>query len=397
MKLRYILAVLLCTVAAEAVLGQVGLTPAPTAEPFPAPYGVPSAAHDRVVFASESGVEARSLDHAKLLWRHALTKNVPSRVFLSGSIVIVAEFNVYALNASSGKLLWRFSPQADTSLCIGTINEGVFYVGDQQENLYALRVADGRLIWRNALSAAHATRSRVAGVVADRDQLYVTTEVWDDLKGSESHSDLAKINAATGAIAWQIRSTAAPGEIKQSSWTQPALDPSGGVVVGDTSKNEVLKFSSQGDLVWRFAGVKAYLGPLVPPVVRDGVVYFEAGDRYFRQLRATDGLLLRQTLFVGSLTDFALCRKFAVVSRGGLEQVDLESGTRARQSLVSDDHLISAGLTQTADGLSIVALNSEGIYVMDCSESDDMQGSTPGAYFVPRRALEAAADAIAGN
>jgi len=376
----FLLAALFLTVTL-ALQAQVNLvTPADGA--MPAPYGKPAIADGTIYFSTESGIEGRRIVDAHLLWRHPLVRNVPAALVLADGRLIVAESAVYALDVRTGVELWHFQPVSDTSLCVGTAFGGLFFVGDTSHWLYALRVADGSLAWRQRTSAKQTARSRVAGLAVFGNELYATEESWVDAKGLESHSTLSKLSAATGRIVWQINddTTTRPG-LKQSSWLQPVIMPSGDVLVADTAQNTLTRFSSSGKSLWTFAGVPEYLGPLVPPEVRDDIVFFESGDRYFRQLRASDGAPIRATLFVGSLTDFILCGNSAIVSRGALERVDIATGARARQSLLSSAHLISARLLRGEDHKSAMALNSEGLWTIPCDMEDT---SSPSGIAGPR-------------
>lgn len=349
---------------------------APEGGSMPVPYGKPVIAGETIYLATESGIEARHIDDAHLLWTRPLEHNVPSALVLAGNRLIVAEAAVYALDPRTGAKLWRFQPVADTSLCVGATAGGLFFVGDTSHWLYALRVTDGNLAWHQRTESTRTGKSRIAGVAAFGTAVYATEETWLDPKGLDSRSTLSRSNSTTGHKMWQIDSdiTNRPG-LTQSSWIQPVIMPSGDVLVADAAQNTVTRFSSSGKRLWSFAGVLGYVGSLVPPEVRDDTVFFESGDRYFRQLRASDGTQTRQTLFVGSLTDFILCGDSAIVSRGALERVDLATGERAKQSLLSSAHLISARLVRGEDHKSVIASNGEGLWIVACRCQD---ASSPG-------------------
>jgi outer membrane protein assembly factor BamB len=54
---------------------------------------------------------------------------------------------VYALNATTGGLVWKF-PTSSYVVSSPAVANGVVYVGSEDENLYALNARTGALLWR---------------------------------------------------------------------------------------------------------------------------------------------------------------------------------------------------------------------------------------------------------
>jgi outer membrane protein assembly factor BamB len=66
------------------------------------------------------------------------------------------DHNVYALDASTGALVWKY-PTGDVMLGSPTVANGVLYVGSNDNNVYALDAKTGAKLWTYA----------TAGVVQD--------------------------------------------------------------------------------------------------------------------------------------------------------------------------------------------------------------------------------------
>ena len=54
--------------------------------------------------------------------------------------------NVYALNASTGALLWSYTT-GSTVVSSPAVANGVVYVGSSDDNVYALNASTGALLW----------------------------------------------------------------------------------------------------------------------------------------------------------------------------------------------------------------------------------------------------------
>lgn len=113
--------------------------------------------------------------------------------------------SVYALNASTGALAWRYQTSTRTEFDVGappTISppgqngfaDGVVYVTGKDHDVYALDLTTGVLIWRYRLQVG--TNGDVSGTALAGNQLYL---------GSDT--GVYALNASTGALAWHVLST----------------------------------------------------------------------------------------------------------------------------------------------------------------------------------------------
>jgi PQQ-like domain len=58
--------------------------------------------------------------------------------------------NVYALNANTGSLLWKYATGAPVNDSSPSVANGVVYVGSYDDKVYALKAATGTLVWSYA-------------------------------------------------------------------------------------------------------------------------------------------------------------------------------------------------------------------------------------------------------
>jgi len=190
--------------------------------------------------------------------------------------------NVYALNASTGAKLWSYntdtSPGAANSPSANmTVANGVVYaaMGDgmsETGTLYALDASTGRLLWSDASGLNASTPAVANGVV-----YFANTDHY-------GQGSVLALNANNGDVLWNYggNSTGFPG------WGPGPLVVSNGVVYftgGDTSGSNLYAVNaSAGKTLWTY-GLSAAGST---PAVADGIVYV-ASVRTLYALNGTSG------------------------------------------------------------------------------------------------------------
>jgi outer membrane protein assembly factor BamB len=170
---------------------------------------------------------------------------------------------VYALNASTGALLWSF-PTGGAVYSSPAVANGVVYIGSDDGNVYALSASTGgALLW--SFTAGNVVRSSPAvanGVV------YVGP---DD-------GNVYAFDASTGGLLWSF----ATGVGISSS---PAV--ANGVVYVSSDKLYALN-ASTGALLWSSTNGAGGFSP----TVANGVVYVGSNDNNVYALNASTGAVL---------------------------------------------------------------------------------------------------------
>ena len=161
--------------------------------------------------------------------------------------------NVFALNAATGQMLWRFdgfnneTQLAQFFLCCGRNNHGVafgddkVFVGRFDDSVVALNAETGAVKWQTTVADFHdrvAINSAPQFVEAgDRDLVIVS------LSGGEFEirGQVFALNAKTGDVVWRFSTTQPTSFAGTSSetggaavWNPPAIDPDLGLVFINT-------------------------------------------------------------------------------------------------------------------------------------------------------------------
>src|SRR6516225_143459 len=157
--------------------------------------------------------------------------------------------NVFALNAATGQMLWRFDGFSDETqlaaffLCCGRNNHGVAYgngnvfVGRFDDSVVALRAETGKLVWNKTVADFHdrvSINSAPQFVHAGDHDLVIIS-----LSGGEFEirGQVFALDAKTGKTVWRFATTQ-PTSFHGNSfltggaavWNPPAIDPDLGLV-----------------------------------------------------------------------------------------------------------------------------------------------------------------------
>ena len=101
-----------------------------------------------------------------------------------------ADHNAYALNATTGALLWSFLTGGSVNSSPAVLN-GVVYIGSEDHNVYALNARTGAKVWSFNTGQAGITSPAIANGV-----VYVGAERDD------TNNNFFALNATTGALLW---------------------------------------------------------------------------------------------------------------------------------------------------------------------------------------------------
>ena len=97
--------------------------------------------------------------------------------------------NVYALNASTGTLLWSYTHWRLAVYSSPAVANGVVYVGSDEDTVYALNASTGALLWSY-------TTGSVCDFLARRGE-------WGGLcRAGYGDDRVYALNANTGALLW---------------------------------------------------------------------------------------------------------------------------------------------------------------------------------------------------
>ena len=175
--------------------------------------------------------------------------------------------NLYAFNATTGAVLWNYT-MSDGIASSPTVTDGSVYVFSGQGNIHAFNATTGTQEWNYTINSYIPQSPTVADGVVFASTVYPAT-VW-------------ALNASTGAVLW---TSPIDGSVPQSS---PAVE-SGFVYVDSTDNHVYALNESSGAPVWNYTYTAG--GYLInSPFVSDGAVY--VGGAALCALNASTGGLL---------------------------------------------------------------------------------------------------------
>ncbi len=192
--------------------------------------------------------------------------------------------NFYALDAASGAVLWKFAsggerrfsarhlhgaePAAevmpdpfDTFLSSPVLADGAVYFGSGDGNVYALDAASGALRWKFGTgNVVHASPALASGT------LYVGS--WD--------SYFYALDAGTGRQRWRFK-TGEDAAINNQVGIQSSAAVAGGVVYFGCRDSHLYALdAASGAQLWAYPTKGSWV--IASPAVHDGVVYFATSD-----------------------------------------------------------------------------------------------------------------------
>ena len=181
--------------------------------------------------------------------------------------------SVYALNASTGALVWRYRTNTAEYHDVGSapvisppgrngFADGVVYAVGKDKSVYAINLTTGTLIWKYALAAG--THGDVAGAALVNNRIYL---------GSDT--GVYALDAVTGALVWHVLSSA-------TFYASPVVTgPSGQQVllIGDTTSTLYALNLATGGTVWSQAFSTGFFAS---PAVSQGAVYTTGLDGVLR-------------------------------------------------------------------------------------------------------------------
>ncbi len=91
----------------------------------------------------------------KLVWKFTTGNRLWSRPLLADGILYQASFDhkLYAINAASGKELWRFEGATAAIGVMPALVDGTLYFGSFDSHAYAVNATNGQLKWKTAVNS----------------------------------------------------------------------------------------------------------------------------------------------------------------------------------------------------------------------------------------------------
>jgi len=252
----------------------------------------------------ENVLNPASVHRLGVRWSHNFGDDSFGTAVVNGIVYVGCGNTLYALNASTGALLWQYA-SAFSDAAYGAwpaVADGIVYFGSgyPDDTIYALNARTGALMWKyTTLNAVHSSPA-----VADR-VVYV----------SSSDGNLYALDANTGTLLWSYF-IADP--------TSPAV-ANGVVYIGALVTGTFALDAMTGNLLWQ-APPYGYSSP----VVADGTVYIGSNNNNLWALNAVTGATLWSYTtggFVAQTTAVMNGRVYTPANDENLYALDANTGT----------------------------------------------------------------------
>ena len=222
-------------------------------------------ANSRFQDAANAGIAAADVPKLKLKWAFGLGDTTAARAHASvvaGRVFAGSESGaVYALDARTGCTYWTF--QADGAVTAGLVvgrnligrgaigaslaGQGQAYFGDQKANVYAVDATTGKLLWKVRADDHFAARVTAASQLY-QGVLYVPVASFEEVLALSPtyecctfRGSLVAFDAATGKRLWKTFTIAeAPRPVKKSQTGAQLMGPSGASVWSAPTVDEKL-------------------------------------------------------------------------------------------------------------------------------------------------------------
>ena len=257
----------------------------PLAEPHWNGWGVNTSQH-RFQPAAMARLAPEDVPRLKLKWAFGFAGDTraSAQPTVMGGRVFVGSIGgkVYALNGKTGCIHWMFDARYGVRSAI-TIGQGaqgwVAYFGDRRANVYALEAETGRLLWKTNVEG-HRAAVITGAPTLDGDMLYVPVASGEEVFGASANysccsfrGSVVAVDAATGRIRWKAYTIAHEA--------QPVR------------KNAV------GVQLWGPSGAAIWSSPTIDRVKRR--IYVTTGDNYSDPPSDTSDAFLAFDMDTGAL------------------------------------------------------------------------------------------------
>jgi len=177
------------------------------------------------VGSGDKNLYALNASTGVLLWQYTTGGAVGDPAVANGVVYVNSDDkNLYALNASTGGLLWQYTTGG--VFFSPTVANGVVYFGSEDKNLYALNASTGGLLWQY-------TTGGVGSAAVGNGVVYFGAADPNNWNGGTVFA----LNANTGALVW--KTFVAEGQGGSADFSTPSLGVAGVLVSVSTSSQQV--------------------------------------------------------------------------------------------------------------------------------------------------------------
>ncbi len=297
--------------------------------------GVPLVASGRFYFAEKSNITALDANTGARLWSTTIRNNpaaLTSKILAQGSRIFLPDYpDVFSLDAATGQILWRYTPDSAASVGEAAVDDRAMYIGTRAHKVYALDINDGHPIWTVDVGPGWPYLGMVQGISLAGDTVYAGVTHWIAENGYLQSAVIVALDRRTGRELWRYE-----GAGNQNGIVATPVVAGNDLIADDVIFGSVFAVNRfTGKEIWRRSSAPGGYGPQDSPIILGDTAFIASNDTYFYALDSKSGRSFWSALGRGgSYTAGVLCGRYAMGNAQGIDVFDRNSG-RKISSLLS--------------------------------------------------------------
>jgi outer membrane protein assembly factor BamB len=269
-------------------------------------------------------IEAFDLSTGAKLWSYSRPLGGPSSLVAKHGRLFFAGDTAVALDAATGRELWRYPLPAPAGLGESDGDAEAYYVGTHDHHVYAFRVTDGALLWSRDLGPDWTYGGVVRGMTVSGDTVYAAVEHNTGVNGHIGTGDIFALDRGTGAVLWVNRN----GNGSALDIYQSAARVSGRLLLltADWENDYIALDRFTNTVAWRAYGEDPYFAMDEAPEIAGQRAYVASHDQHAMALDLASGRVLWRTPVRSGANYVAVCGNRLLVQDLGLSVINLSDG-----------------------------------------------------------------------
>ena len=238
--------------------------------------------YDNSRFQPQPGIKAADVPRlqVKWAWAHPGPMATGQPTIIGDRLYVTTEMGqMYCLNAQTGCTYWTMNvgatvvaPMSVAAWPAGSAAKAAVYVGDAKSNVQALDATTGKLLWKTKIEDHFLARITGAPVVY-RNRIYVPVSSYEETAGRDNkyecctfRGSVVALDAVTGKVIWKAFTVQSePKPIKKNStgtqmygpaggaiWSAPTIDPKRNVLYVGTGNSYTDVATEHSDAIMAF-------------------------------------------------------------------------------------------------------------------------------------------------
>lgn len=327
--------------------------------------GTPAIIGDRAFFELNDGVTAFDVGTGNVIWRSVVKTNpspaAENIVGRNGRLFLAEAVEVLSLDAATGAILWRFTPDAQAAEAESAVDDVAMYVGTRTHKVYALDVRTGTPLWTTDIGPTWSYPGFIKGISVSGDTVYAGGTQYLNQFGGISAGVIAALDRRDGHVLWLYQG---PGNGQYSVNSAPTVTDRL-LVASDLGGAFFAVDRATGQEVWRVNSPPGFFGPHAAPVVVGSQVYVGSNDQLVYSADLATGAVAWKTDTRASIFTFAVCNQTAFANNQGLYALDALTG-QVLGSLLSGNgsDFFTSGFAVAAD--RVIVSGTQAVYAIGC-------------------------------